>query len=167
MDRQGTREWMHRGRAIATIAQELQAALPAVIDFMNSTIIPVPPSKVKGNPLYDDRLMQILQRCCPVGADVREWISCRADLSASHENEDRATVAELLDNYQWTGPTALLGRSRIVIFDDMITGGNHFVACRQLVRTYHPEAAVIGVFVSRRILAPDDSWKLDFLNIPE
>src|SRR5579872_4970093 len=79
IDRKGTPEWKWKEFAIREIAVELAAALPAVIDFAATTLIPIPPSKCRSNPLYDDRLLRILRLACPVDADIRELIVNKAD----------------------------------------------------------------------------------------
>jgi hypothetical protein len=152
MDRKGRPEWKYKGAAIRTIAQELQSALPAVIDFDCTTIIPIPPSKIKTSPLYDDRVLQILQKSCP-DADIRELIVCKEDCNAAHESSDhRPSVQEILDNYEInTDLDPAIGEA-VVVFDDMITAGNHYTACRTFIEERYPGKQVVGIFVARRVL---------------
>lgn len=152
MDRKGRPEWKWKAWAIQKIAQELTPALPLLIDFTASTIVPIPPSKIQTNPLYDDRLMQILRKSCPAGADIREVITCREDMTAAHESDHRPSVQEIMDNYRWNDPVRPAVRPNIVFFDDMVTGGNHFVACRNFMRSRYPDRRILGVFVARRVL---------------
>jgi hypothetical protein len=153
MDRKGRPEWKWKTWAIREIAEELRPALPAVIDFATTTIVPIPPSKIRMKPLYDDRVFQILQHACPADADVRELIVCREDRIAAHDSpEHRPSVQELRNNYEWNPPAPPVIRPNVVLFDDMITGGNHFVACRNFIARSHLDVRIIGVFVSRRVL---------------
>jgi hypothetical protein len=154
MDRKGRPEWKWKTWAIQKIAQELTPALPVLIDFATTTIIPVPPSKIRANPLYDDRLIQILHKSCPTGTDIREVITCREDMTAAHESDQRPSVQEIMDNYLWNDPVRPAIRPNVVFFDDMVTGGNHYVACRNFLRERYPDSRIVGVFVARRVLPP-------------
>ena len=59
MDRRGRPEWPYKGSAIETAAAMFRSALK---DKARETLtfVPVPPSKAKGDPLYDDRVEQVL-----------------------------------------------------------------------------------------------------------
>jgi len=165
MDREGRPEWKWKAWAIRKIAQELTPALPLVIDFTLTTIIPIPPSKIRTNPLYDDRVLQILQIACPTGADIRELIISQEDRMAAHyAQEQRPTVQEIIGNYRWADTINPTIRSTVALFDDMITGGNHYVACKNFIKQRFPDARVIGVFVSRRVL-PQTSPFDDFADV--
>ncbi len=61
MERRHLPDWHYKGRAINTAADDLKRLLGRNgIDAL--TFVPVPPSKAKADPAYDDRLSQILQR---------------------------------------------------------------------------------------------------------
>ena len=54
LDRRGRPEWRYKERALQTAAAAFRRALnPEALDRL--TFVPVPPSKAKGDPLYDDR----------------------------------------------------------------------------------------------------------------
>lgn len=59
MDRKGKPEWVHKGKAIISAAQALCEAFDSY-DLSDYTFVPVPPSKAKNDPEYDDRMSQIL-----------------------------------------------------------------------------------------------------------
>jgi hypothetical protein len=148
MDRREKREWPYKEWTIQQIAAELAAALPDIINFLTTTFLPIPPSKTRDNPLYDDRLLKILRLACPTDADIRESIICRQDHTAAHESEcDRPTVDELINNYTWVGTAPL--RPNIVLFDDVITNGTHFTACKRFLLQHHPAANTTGIFIAR------------------
>jgi hypothetical protein len=151
VSRKNNPEWRYKEMAIRKFAAELTAALPAIIDFDKTTLIPIPPSKTRSNPLFDDRLQQILQIACPDEADVRELILCRADLVAAHEcTGPRPSVQELLANYELNPDVSPIIAERVVLFDDVITGGNHYVACKTFIENRYPGTKIIGVFIARR-----------------
>ena len=141
------KEW-----ALRDIASLLRPAFASLFDFGACTFVPVPPSRPRSHPHYDHRVAQLLQLACPAAADIRELIVCREEREPAHFNEVRPSAEMLLENYMLgevgDGPV----RERIVLFDDVITSGNHFVACRQFLLTHFPGREVVGVFVARRVL---------------
>jgi predicted amidophosphoribosyltransferase len=149
MDRRQKPEWPYKEWTIQQIAAELAAALPDRINFNTTTILPIPPSKTHDNPLYDDRLLQVLRLACPADADIRESIATREDHAAAHESDhERPTVDELINNYTWTD-TAQPLRPNVVLFDDVITTGTHFAACNRFLLQHHPTAHITGIFIAR------------------
>jgi predicted amidophosphoribosyltransferase len=157
IDRKTKPEWPYKQWTIQQIADELSAALPPIVDPTRTTFIPIPPSKTRNNPLYDDRLLQVLRLACPTDADIREPILCREDHAAAHESEhERPTVDELIDNYTWVR-TAQPLRANIVLFDDVITTGTHFTACKRFLLQHHPAAHTTGLFIARH--APNKGKK--------
>lgn len=149
IDRKNKPEWTYKEWTIQQIAAELATALPDIINFPTTTFLPIPPSKTRDNPLYDDRLLQVLRLACPPDADIRELIICREDHTAAHESEhERPTINELIDNYTWVD-TAKPLRANIVLFDDVITNGTHFTACKRFLRQHHPAARITGIFIAR------------------
>ena len=151
VDRRDKPEWPYKSLAINDIARELGAGLPEIVDFDTTTFIPVPPSKTRASALYDDRLLQILVRASPAHADIRELIVCKEDQAPAHTSDERPSVRALLQNYEWNSRLTAGVRPQVVLFDDLITGGNHFVACKQFILARYPSTKVTGVFVARRV----------------
>lgn len=143
--------WKYKGRAIATCAQELRNIL-GLTGIEGSTFVPVPPSRAKSDPDYDDRLTQILQQMGQgFNADIRELVLQRATMPASHEGE-RASIAVLVANYSIVDALrAPPPRGRIVIFDDVLTTGRHYKAVQQVLNTAYPGVPTLGLFIARRL----------------
>jgi hypothetical protein len=153
MDRRGKPEWGYKQNAIREIARELGPCLPAVVDFARATVIPVPPSKIRAHPAYDDRVLQILQNACPQGSDIRELLACREDREAAHESDhNRPSVAEIQANYYLNPSVDAVVREKVIIFDDMITAGSHYKACRNFIESRFPGRTITGVFAARRAI---------------
>ena len=64
IERRDKPEWQYKERAILTAAAALRASLNDKARQM-LTFVPVPPSKAKTDPLYDDRLIQVLRGVWP------------------------------------------------------------------------------------------------------
>lgn len=70
-DRRGRPEWRHKERAIVVAARALKNA------FMRSwlrsaTFVPIPPSKARNDPMYDDRMSRLIQ-----AIDTNRPVDCR------------------------------------------------------------------------------------------
>jgi len=118
------------------------------------TLVPVPPSKIKTDPDYDDRLMkmlQLLQAPAGIKPDVRELIVQTKDMLASHDSSTRLPPAEwekvykIDDNLKSPKPTW------IGIIDDLLVTGSRFRAMSNVLKAHFPEARITGLFVARRV----------------
>ena len=59
-DRRGLPEWRYKEDAIRQVAAAFRYALGDSLDRL--TFVPVPPSKARDDPLYDDRLTRVILR---------------------------------------------------------------------------------------------------------
>lgn len=117
------------------------------------TFIPVPPSKAKSDPLYDDRLVQVLRTGQPA-LDVRELLVLNASTRAHHEfaeGEKRPTPDDLYALLS-IDPSYLIKplNGTVFVFDDVLTNGTHFKACKRKILECEPSAKVVGLFIGRR-----------------
>ena len=151
MERQGRPEWAYKARAIQTVADALRAALN---DRARQTLtfVPVPPSKAKTDPLYDDRLAQVLHGVWPGQAtDVRELIVQPASSDAAHDRDNRPKPAELEARYVIDRGLLRPAPRILAVVDDLVTTGAHFVAIRNMLRRQFPDGQIVGIFIARRV----------------
>lgn len=163
MDRKGRPGWHYKNTAIRQIAEELANALNP--DWLKTaTLVPIPPSKTKQHPFYDDRMTQVL-RLLPqirgVQGDVREIILQVTDMEAAHTADSRPTPADIQINYSLDAGATDPTPEMIGIFDDVLTTGAHFRAASDLLSATFPGAPIIGVFIARRII-PEIDWESGF-----
>ena len=158
MDRKGKPEWSYKTQAIEKAGRLLREGIDAVNPnwLAKATLVPVPPSKVKGDSEYDDRLMGILRRMSRgMKVDIRELVLQRENMQAAHGMTSRPGLSDLVGNYVIDEKLADPKPSVIGIVDDVLTTGAHFKAAQQVVRTRFPNVPCYGFFVARRI--PDTS----------
>jgi hypothetical protein len=114
-------EWRHKGRAIEQAAALFRASLNERARE-TLTFVPIPPSKARGDPLYDDRLEQMLRRIWPGQAtDVRELVTQPVSTPAVHDSADRPTPAVLEGRYVIDRRLRDPAPQVIAVVDDVIT----------------------------------------------
>jgi hypothetical protein len=118
-----------------------------------ATLVPVPPSKARSHPDYDDRMTVISRNIAPV-VDVREIVVQRHSLEAAHESSVRPSIDELLAEYEIDENVACPAPQRIGIIDDVLTVGTHYAAVKTVLQHRYPGTPIVGFFVARRVF-PD------------
>lgn len=148
----GQPQYKYKGQAIATAAAMLRSALEkSSWVFSDATIAPIPPLKVPTHAEYDDRMMQIALRACDgKNADVRALLQQAQSYDASHTLADgqRKKPHELEALYALVPPAP---KQTVILIDDVLTTGAHFVAARNVIRATYPDRRVLGIFIARRV----------------
>jgi predicted amidophosphoribosyltransferase len=118
--------------------------------------VPMPPSRARGDADYDPRIVQVLNSMSRPGRqlDIRDCLSFDGRHVASHDTDERPGPDELYAALHFD-PVA--GRpaeppETIVLFDDMLTTGAHFVAASRKMAEFFPGVPVVGYFIARRVL---------------
>jgi predicted amidophosphoribosyltransferase len=155
-----TPQWRHKERAIGQAAATFRAALNE--EWLNvATLIPIPPSKAKGDPLHDDRLVRMLKAMRPQPPlDVRELIMQRVSTDPVHDQLQRPRPEELEANYGIDNNLRNPAPQVIGLFDDVLTTGAHYRAATVVLHQAFPGVRVIGLFIARRV--PDAANIEDF-----
>lgn len=144
-------EWQYKQRAIREVAGLVQDCLSKKIASV-ATFVPIPPSRVRGDPLYDPRLVEALRLVQPA-LRIAELLVMRESSRAHHEyprGERRPTPNELAARMALDSTAAEAPPSQIVVFDDVITNGTHFKAAQLLLRSKYPGVPLVGLFIARR-----------------
>lgn len=161
MNVKGQSSWKYKLEAIEKCAQMIKATDLNGLFGDNITIVPIPPSKMKGTPDYDDRLMEILRKSCGEDIDYRELVFQTKETRASHISEERLTVNELKDIYTIDESKSHNLGNTIIIFDDVLTAGTHFRAMKEFLEDKIGPNRIIGFFIARRVFEESDV-KSDF-----
>ncbi len=146
----------YKGQAISRCAAYLRATLNP--DWLNqATLVPVPPSKTPGDPLYDDRIERLCRLIQPA-MDVRLLVRQTQTLAAAHEVPvgERPTVEDLLAVYEIDEAKANPPPSVIGIIDDVLTAGTHYRAMQIRISERFPGVPAFGIFIARRVFANAD-----------
>lgn len=153
-----TQQWPHKVRAIQKVAAAIRGALsPQAYGII--TLVPIPPSKLRVDPEYDNRIAEISRAVSPQ-ADVRELIETATARSALHESDQRLTPAQLLATLRIREEVCAPAPQNIVLVDDVITTGCSFVACSTLLQQRFPNINISGIFAARRVLDHSDNFQI-------
>ena len=157
-DRKGQPEWRYKGQAINQIADTLRLLLKD--EWLElATVVPMPPSKAKDDPLYDDRMLLMVARMCrELDVDIRELIIQDTSLSASHSSNQRLSPDDLIEHYQLDENLIQPTPNVMGVFDDILTTGAHYRAVKDLLNTRFPEVEVIGFFFAR-VVRPEPDFE--------
>jgi hypothetical protein len=151
VDRRGRAEWCYKERAIADVAQAFGAAID-VSWLTATTLVPIPPSKAKGHPLHDDRMVRMLRAipaACPL--DIRELIIQQQSMEAAHNADVRPTPEDIAACYCIDETLAKPKPNTITLLDDVMTTGAHYVAARRVLASRFSEVTIVGLFIARRV----------------
>lgn len=156
--------YQHKLRAITTAITWYRSIFDQVDGVYDGcTFVPVPPSKIRGDPEYDDRMWQVVKGICEgKRADARELIRQSSSYDAAHlagEAKARIKPAALQDLYS-LDPTP--PKSTVLLFDDVLSAGCHYRAAKSAILSQYPETEVVGFFLARRVL-PDPFEDFDSL----
>ncbi|ATN37757.1 hypothetical protein ACO34A_28765 (plasmid) [Rhizobium sp. ACO-34A] len=144
-----TAQWQYKQRAISQVAAAIARNLNA--DSWQKTIfVPIPPSKRRDSPDYDDRMLRVAQE---MGnhADIRELLYTAVEREARHTNTDRRDQDALRASLAVDTRFAANPKAQVVLLDDVLTTGCSFRVCREMIAEIWPNASIFGIFVARRV----------------
>lgn len=140
----------YKKQAIAHSATALRQLLSRRQVEQQITFVPVPGSKARSHPDYDDRLEKVLVTAFSGWEmDLRPVLDVTNSVTADHLSDTRISADDLLaiTRVTDTSPT----RPMIVIFDDVLNSGKHFNVARRLLTRAFPAAEIRGLFIARCI----------------
>lgn len=148
----GTSRWPHKQRAIRTVSDLFSNAIGS--RFSSLTLVPVPPSKLRTDPAYDDRMMDMLRGLkAPANSsvDVRELVVQTTPMPAAHSSTSRPPPEAWEQVYTIEESLAEPDPVWIAIMDDLLVTGCRFRAMSNVLRRRFPSARITGLFVARRV----------------
>lgn len=147
----GEHHYHYKGQAMRKVSELFQGQVIPNFNLQWCTLVPIPPSKAVDHPEYDDRMIRTLRHAFSEPYhDVRELIFQNTSMVASHESPVRPTVQELSENLRIDNRQLPGLRPNVLLFDDVITTGAHYVACRNLLLQTIPGVRIWGIFIARR-----------------
>ena len=154
LGKKGKPEWRYKDEAIKDTAVAFRMALGDT-SLETWTFVPIPPSKAKSDPFYDDRLTRMLLGIRPkLPLDVRELVVQTENTEPAHSAEVRPTPDAIKALYAIDEGLAVPPpMDSIALVDDVLTTGAHFRAAKSILAQRFPTARIIGLFIARRVPA--------------
>lgn len=157
VDRRGRPEWRYKERAIQDAGRMFRRSIKEEWLESTATLVPVPPSKSKNDPLYDDRMLQVLREMTRgLNADVRELVLQNVSTDAAHDTDERPTPDDLIEIYEINEACTNPAPRFLVVVDDVLTTGAHFKAMQHVLAERFPGVPLVGFFVARRVPEAED-----------
>ena len=154
LDRKDKPDWKYKGIAIRQAAKAFRRGLK---ENPTCTFVPIPPSKKRGDPLYDDRVTKMLKAIWPdETTDVRELIFQVKSTEAAHWSQVRPSPDEIKAVYCIDEDLMNPKPARIAIVDDVLTTGAHFRAASEILEQHFPSTPICGLFIARRAPGEDE-----------
>jgi predicted amidophosphoribosyltransferase len=153
-------DWKYKGVVIPKIGAAIRRNLNKD-RLRDITFCPIPPSKTKSHPEYDDRMIRVARAVGPE-VDVRELLVTRVDRDARHTKTDRRDRAALKATLEVDKVELGKSHKTIVLLDDVLTTGCSFTVCKDMLLEVDPELQIFGIFVAR--VARDTPANLEALD---
>ncbi len=156
VERRGRQEYHWKEWAIRRSGELLRSALNEEW-LPTAMLVPVPCSKVRDHPLYDDRMVQVLQHMTQdLACNIRELVVQTESLDSFHDG-CRLSPNQLRRYYELDEALCDCEQPReVTVFDDLLTTGSHFKAMKSVIRDRWPGVRVSGIFVARRYIPKDE-----------
>ena len=88
----------------------------------------------------------------------------RLRTEAAHVSDQRLSPDQIQANTRFVDHLVAPQPEKIVIFDDVITAGAHYVAARRVLGAKFPDVHISGVFFARRKVSEPDFSDFDDLD---
>lgn len=152
VDRKGMPEWHYKGLAIQKCAQLLAVSvIPELLDHCIWAAAPT--SKLKADPLYDNRLEQVLAQAAHRNPKLQTLMMLERHIVIGAAHTTSSSRPKPIDHVNSTKVLLValpVDTKTIVVFDDVLTTGCTFRACKSMLMKQYPTVSVKGVFVARR-----------------
>lgn len=144
-------DWRYKEQAINEAADGFRRSIKATM-FDTGTFVPIPPSKARHDPEFDDRVVRMIHAIRPERPlDMRELILQPLSTEPVHQSERRPRPDDIRGRYQSVNSLVTPLPQWIALVDDVLTTGSHFKAAQSLLNDALPEIPVIGLFIARRV----------------
>lgn len=155
----GQPQWRYKEQAIRDAGKQIRSAISTEA-LPTITFVPMPPSKAKDDPAYDDRMVRICDAIVEGAAgDVRELVVQTGSREARHIVGGPRDVGSLQLIYSIDETLTEPPPVQIMVVDDVLNTGASFKAIKAVLQDRFPGVPVYGMFVARCL--PDTNFSID------
>ena len=153
MSRKSSNEWVYKENAIKEVGRMIASIIDPQSNMANTIFVPIPPSKIRTDSNYDDRLVRALNIAKEISnkdLHIHDCISQLQSTTPDHKSRgsricpDTRAKGYYLDLKQI--PNNILN---VIIVDDVITTGSHFKGVEIALRKHLPNLKIRGLFIAR------------------
>lgn len=123
-------------------------------------LVPMPPSRVRDDLLYDDRMVRVLSQIqaeAGMQLPIRDILRFDGSTAPSHTSVNRPTLKAMMKAMSIDyGNATEVAPKLILLFDDVLTTGAHFVVAYTKLMERFPTSLVIGNFVARCVRSQEN-----------
>lgn len=88
--------------------------------------------------------------CRGLDYDVRELLVTVQDSQPVHISDNHRDPEALFANIEIDQAVVQNLKENVILFDDVITTGAHYLACKRRLLEFNPNLKVSGIFIARR-----------------
>lgn len=153
--------YKYKQEAIVRTTKALVDCFSQFLDTdIRTILVPTPGSKNKNHSEYDDRNLLTLKQTTSglekLGFEIetQEAIINTKSRTASHSTRNRPSLEELQTTLVLSEDLVYASKEEailVVLFDDVLARGAHFITSCNLIKQWLPSAEVVGVFIARTI----------------
>lgn len=152
VSRKGRPEYKWKGVAIDRSVLMFRANLDPD-KLVGYVAVPAPPSKRPDHPEYDDRMLQVVSKFCHGSAlAYRELLITADNRQAAHASGNRPSPGDLRATIAVNPACTDPPPAGVLLFDDVLTTGCTFKACKAILHEAFGNIPVVGVFIARRAI---------------
>lgn len=145
--------YKYKERDINKVIKYFRSAIPVRHFSALVTFIPIPSSKMKSDKDYDDRMPRIVKGIAKGSeVDYRELIYRTESIESSHQTSVRLSPNEHMQYLAVSEDLSTPEPKTAFLFDDIITTGSTYIACKQLLLKHFPFLKIYGLFIARRVI---------------
>lgn len=149
IEEKGKERWYYKEEAINIFANAILRNIR--LPIQDTIFLPMPTSKPRNHREFDSRLDDVVdiiskQSNQLVGYNI-DLINEEIPYHISGENRDPDQIYENIIFTQFENSNL----KRVILVDDVITTGAHFVACIRKINSIYPDISVVGFFLAKTI----------------
>jgi len=146
--RNGSR-WRYKQDAIKYFADRIMDGFN--LPIAEAVFVPMPTSKPRSSPKFDSRLEDVLQIVHEkTGQRIGRNLGTIQAMESFHHSDSPRRVDEIALNIDFT-PFDTPIPSMVVLIDDVVTTGAHFLACSNIIKRHHADIYIVGLFFAKTI----------------